>query len=80
VSNDKKQTLDLKVGDVLRQENGKWMLSDNNDVPAETSSSPAAVPSNDNSAPADATATPGSANQPNEILKRLMELREKENQ
>jgi hypothetical protein len=79
VSDDKKQTLDLKVGDVLRQENGKWMLSDPSDVPVETTpAAPAA--SNAESAPADTSATPNSANEPNAILKRLMELRQKENQ
>jgi hypothetical protein len=78
VSDDKKQTLDLKVGDVLRQEGGKWVLSDTDDVPMETSPKPAA--GNADATPADTSATPDSANQPNAILKRLMELREKENQ
>src|ERR1700744_4553388 len=43
VSDDKTNqiTLNLKVGDVLRQENGKWMKSDVTDVPEQQ---PAATP------------------------------------
>jgi hypothetical protein len=78
VSDDKKETLDLKVGDVLRQENGKWELSDSRDVPAETS--PTASAGRDNSTATDAATVPSVADQPNEILKKLMELRQKENQ
>ena len=80
VSDDKKQTLDLKVGDVLRQENGKWVLSDANDQPVDTTPADAAKPADDGSAAPSDNPTPDSANQPNEILKKLMQLREKENQ
>ncbi len=78
VANDKKETLDLKVGDVLRQIDGQWKLT-GGELPEETSTAPAAGA--DNSTATDTAApVPGSADQPNATLKRLMELREKENQ
>jgi hypothetical protein len=77
---DKKKQFEMKVGDAMRQENGRWVFAGADDLPAETG--PAATtetmgsPGRQNATPA----TPASANQPNEVLKRLMELREKENQ
>jgi hypothetical protein len=71
------EKLELKVGDVLRQENGKWALSDEGDLPAGTSSmatGPGGSSGGDN-APA-----PSPALGQNDVLKRLMELRAKENQ
>jgi hypothetical protein len=80
---DKKDQLTLNVGDGLRQENGKW-------VRPESAGSPAPLPSVANApesaAPASAEdaspepATPASAAEPNDVLKRLMQQREKENQ
>ena len=82
VSDDKTQTMELKVGDVLRQENGKWELSDAGEPVVETS--PVAAPTNstgvDNSTPDDSNPPPSPAVEQNEVLKRLMQLREKENQ
>jgi hypothetical protein len=77
-SADKKQQLDLKVGDGLRQENGKWVFSGAGELPA-GNSSPAGTASpagGESSTPA----APSSAGEPNDVLKRLMQLREKENQ
>jgi hypothetical protein len=75
-SADKKETLELKVGDVMRQENGKWELSNSGEMPA--GDLPATTPPG---APADAAVSPPSpASEPNDILKRLMEKRAKENQ
>jgi hypothetical protein len=73
--------LELKVGDVVRQENGKWVLSGAGDLPAGSSSSPAASPgaAGGENAAAGAAASPASAGEPNDILKRLMEKREQEN-
>ena len=70
--------LDLKVGDVMRQENGRWELSGTGDLPAETSGAtadPDASPDGASSTPA-----PSPALGQNEILKKLMQQREKENQ
>jgi len=73
-SADQKQQLELNVGDGLRQEDGKWVLSNGGELPAIASSADASA--GGNSTPAAAP----SAGEPNEILKRLMQLREKENQ
>jgi hypothetical protein len=82
---DKKEKLELKVGDVMREENGKWELSGNGEMPSGSSS---ATPTTGSSGSDNATATeaeatpsaPSSSSAPNDILKRLMELRAKENQ
>jgi hypothetical protein len=76
-SADKKQQLDLKVGDGLHQENGKWVLASSGEVPAAATTSEATSPADagdTTSAPTPSTA------EPNDVLKRLMQLREKENQ
>ena len=75
---DKKGNLQLRIGDVVRQENGKWELSGSGEVPAgDSTSTPetASVPSSDSPA-----ATPAPASEPNDILKKLMEKRAKESQ
>jgi hypothetical protein len=79
---DKKKQFDMKVGDAMRQENGKWVFAgageiSNEPSPTETPASPAG---SDGSSESAAPATPSSATEPNEVLKRLMQLREKENQ
>lgn len=76
-SADKKQKLELKIGDVMREENGKWELTGQGEVPAGsapvTSSS---SPTSENSG----GGTPAPAAPANDVLKRLMEKRAKENQ
>ena len=80
-SADKKQQLDLKVGDGLRQENGKWVFSGASELPAGTNSAePTGSSSGESSSEASAPAAPSSTGEPNDVLKRLMQLREKENQ
>ena len=74
----KLEKLELKVGDVLRQENGKWALSDAGELPTGTSTGvTAAAGSAGGETPA---AAPSPALGQNDVLKRLMELRAKENQ
>ena len=74
----KSEKLELKVGDVLRQENGKWALSDAGELPAGTGTGgTAAARSAGGETPA---AAPSPALGQNDVLKRLMELRAKENQ
>jgi len=75
-SEDKKEQLDLKVGDGLRQEGGKWVFAAAGEVTANGATSHAVGTSE--SKPD--SSTPPSANEGNDILKRLMQLREKENQ
>ncbi|MDR3460392.1 MAG: hypothetical protein P4N60_23430 [Verrucomicrobiae bacterium] len=81
---DKKEFV-MKVGEQMRQENGVWQVTEAVDsgpspAPAETT---AAEGDNSTGAtdaqPAEA-ATPSSNLQANDVLKRLMQLREKENQ
>jgi len=70
------EKLELKVGDVVRQENGKWELSGttetaagSNRLPAETTGSAASE---------NPAAAPSPALEQNDVLKRLMEKRAKE--
>ncbi len=80
-STNKTQQFELKVGDGLRQENGKWVFSGAGELPAETGAAETTSASDgENSSGPGAIAAPSSASQPNEVLKRLMQLREKENQ
>ena len=75
---DPKGNLQLRIGDVMRQENGKWELSGSGEVPAgDSSSTPEAASAASSESPA-AASTP--ASEPNDILKKLMEKRAKESQ
>jgi hypothetical protein len=73
----KSEKLELKVGDVLRQENGKWALSDSGGLPAGNGSTATGT---GGSPGGDKAAAPSPALGQNDVLKRLMELRAKENQ
>ena len=73
---DKKGNLQLRIGDVMRQENGKWELSGSGEVPAGDSASVAETASAPSSE-SPASTTPGSEN---DVLKKLMEKRAKESQ
>jgi hypothetical protein len=76
-SADKKAQLDLKVGDGLRQENGKWVFAGAGEVTATAGTShPIGSATEEKSEPA----APPSGTEQNDVLKRLMQLREKENQ
>jgi hypothetical protein len=80
-SADKKEKLELKVGDVMRQESGKWAWSGQGEVPS-GGSSPTTSSSNENSS-SDSRSSPAPSSpalENNDILKRLMEQRAKENQ
>jgi hypothetical protein len=83
-STDKKEQIELEVGDGLRQENDKWIYSKPGELPAEAS--PVAAPSSSSSntssseSAGSTPAAPSSAGEPNDVLKRLMEKRAKENQ
>jgi hypothetical protein len=78
-SADKKEQPKLQVGDGLRQENGKWVLAKVGESPA-AAGPPDAPGASDNSSASDSAAAPAAAAEPNEVLKRLMEKRQKENQ
>jgi hypothetical protein len=76
-SADKKERLELKVGDVMRQENSKWTLSSSGELPVGTSSLAPTVSSASGDSPAE---SPSPSLGQNDVLKRLMELRKKEEQ
>jgi hypothetical protein len=78
-SDDKKQKLELKIGDVMREESGKWEMSGQGEVPAARASAPSSSSAaSDNASGGDsAPAAPAPAN---DVLKRLMEKRAKETQ
>lgn len=70
-----KKKLELKVGDSMRQENGKWILAGTeNSAASSTADAPAATENSDTPAPASNPAL-----ESNDVLKRLMEKRQKEN-
>ncbi len=79
-SEDKKQKLELKIGDVMRQENGKWELSGEGEVTTESTGTTESSGTTTESSPDSGSSTPASASESNDILKKLMEKREKENQ
>jgi len=72
------QLIELKVGDELRQANGKWELTSPDDQSAGTVG--AAVAAGNLPAGPDAPPAASPALGQNKILKRLMQQREKENQ
>ena len=81
-SADHQKQFEMKVGDAMRQENGKWVFAGAGEVPVGSSSTEAtpSSASGDSSSETEAATVPSSASEPNDVLKRLMQLREKENQ
>jgi len=81
-SADKKEQAFLVVGDGLRRENGKWVFAKAGELPA-ASGAAEATPSSSGGGPTDAAApaTPAApTGEMSDVLKRLMEKRQKENQ
>jgi hypothetical protein len=84
---DKKETHTLNIGEGLQQENGKWVFAKLGDVPIVTGASVSQgrhrsrrYGNSEESSPSAAAEPPPSASEQNEALKRLMQLREQENQ
>jgi hypothetical protein len=71
---EKKQTVQMKIGDMMRQEGSEWRLADSGGLFESEPDSTAAVESSST----DASAAPSSASAPNDILKKLMQQREQE--
>jgi hypothetical protein len=74
---DKKQTVQLKIGDVMRQEGSSWQLAGQGELFAGASAGESAAPAADGSSP-DASAAPSPALEANDVLKKLMQQREQE--
>jgi hypothetical protein len=72
---DKKETVQMKIGEMMRQEGGHWQPAGTGELGADATGS--AVPSaTDSPSPDSSSATP--AGEPNDILKKLMQQREHE--
>jgi hypothetical protein len=78
-SADKKEQLELKIGDGFRQENNRWLFSKAGELPVEASA-PASASSSSGESTSSTPAQPPPEIENNDVLKRLMELRQKENQ
>jgi hypothetical protein len=72
---DKKQTVQLKIGEMMRQSGNEWQPSGQSDLPAGTADNTAPAAGGSNSGTGSA---PASAGAPNDILKKLMKQRETE--
>jgi hypothetical protein len=72
---DKRQTVEMKIGEMMRQEGSEWQPAGRSELPAipAESAAPAAEGSR-----SDAGSAPASASEPNDILKKLMQQREQE--
>lgn len=78
-SADKKEHLELKVGDVMRQVDNKWVLTGPGEITgsADTSSASSSPASSSSTT---SSSTPAASGPTSDILQRLKQLREKENQ
>ncbi|MGA9453442.1 MAG: hypothetical protein WBW41_19115 [Verrucomicrobiia bacterium] len=72
---DKKQTVEMKIGEMMRQEGNEWQPAGRGELAASTVES--AAPADEGSS-SDAGTAPASASEPNDILKKLMQQREQE--
>jgi hypothetical protein len=83
ISADNKEQMELLIGDGLREDNNKWIFTKAGELPVEsgpatTSSSPSSSSSSESNSSTPAALPPALEN--NDVLKRLMEQRAKENQ
>jgi len=74
-NNDKKQTVQMKIGEMMRQEGNEWQPAGRGELAASTTESAASAVEGSSS---DAGAAPASASEPNDTLKKLMQQREQE--
>jgi hypothetical protein len=75
-SADKKQTLQLKIGDSVRQEGSTWLLAGAGQSYASSGFSEGESSTSGESSGDAASSAPPSASEPNDILKKLMQQRE----
>lgn len=72
---DKKQSVQMKIGEMMRQEGNAWQPAGRGELAASTAENTAVAAE---ASPSAAGTAPASASEPNEVLKKLMQLREKE--
>jgi hypothetical protein len=78
-SADKKQMVELKIGDGMRLEENRWQRVAKDEMPSIASVATAETSAaDDTSSNAEANSTPPSAGEENDILKKLMQQREQE--
>lgn len=77
-STDKKQTVEMKIGDAMRQEGSAWQPAGQGELSAVTSTNESETLAAADAAGGDANTPPASAAESSDILKRLMQQREKE--
>jgi hypothetical protein len=74
---DKKETVQMKIGDSMRQEGSSWQLAGKGELSADMSVTEGTAPAAGNASP-DTSAAPSPAIDGNDVLKRLMQKREQE--
>jgi hypothetical protein len=75
---DKKQTVQLKIGDTMRQEGSSWQLAGSGELFAGNGAAESAAPAGTDSSSSGASAAPSPAIEGNDVLKKLMQQREQE--
>ncbi len=75
---DKKQTVQLKIGDTMRQEGSSWQLAQSGELFGGSGAGESAAPSGTDSSSSGASAAPSPAIEGNDVLKKLMQQREQE--
>jgi len=75
---DKKQTVQMKIGEIMRQEGSSWQLAGSGQLFTGTSAGESTAPAAAESSSPDTSAAPSPALEGNDILKKLMQQREQE--
>jgi hypothetical protein len=75
---DKKQTLQMKIGQMMRQEGSSWQLADSGQMFGGASAGESSVPAAADSSSPEPSAAPSPALEGNDVLKKLMQQREQE--
>ena len=75
---DKKQTVQMKIGDLMRQAGSSWQLAGQGELFAGASAGESAVATAAEGSSPDTGAAPSPALEGNDILKKLMQQREQE--
>jgi len=74
---DKKQTVQMKIGDLMRQEDNEWQLAGQGQLNSGTDATENTAPATENSS-SNTSSAPSPALEDNDILKKLMQQRQQE--
>lgn len=75
---DKKETVQMKIGEMMRQEGDHWLPVGQGELSADTGDAESAVPAATENTSPDAGSPPSPALEGNDILKKLMQQRKQE--